>query len=107
MFSPPPAAKLPAAPPGRSRTTGQGSREKLGRDSDGLGRGRTYFPAIPLSVLAMAIPRQPVPDPRGHLERCWVEECDIDPMILRLRLLRHQGCLPQAACLEQELLPLV
>jgi len=28
-------------------------------------------------------------------------------MILRLRLLRHQGRLPQAACLEQELLPLV
>lgn len=41
-----------------------------------------------------------------HLERCWLQECDIDPMILRLRVLRHQGCLPQARCLEQELLPL-
>ncbi len=54
----------------------------------------------------MAIPRQPVPDPRGHLERCWGQECDIDPMILRLRLLRHLGSLPQARSLEQELLPL-
>lgn len=43
---------------------------------------------------------------RAHLERCWLEDCDIDPMILRLRVLRHQGCLPQALCLEQELLPL-
>jgi hypothetical protein len=75
-------------------------------DSDGLGRGCTYLPAIPLSALAMAIPRQPVPDPRCHLERCWGEECDIDPMILRLRLLRHLGSLPQALSLEQELLPL-
>ncbi len=73
-------------------------------DSDGPGRGATYLPAIPLSVLAMAIPRQPVPDPRRHLERCWGEECDIDPMILRL--LRHRGSLPQARSLEQELLPL-
>jgi hypothetical protein len=42
----------------------------------------------------------------AHLERCWCHECDIDPMILRLRVLRHQGCLPQVRCLEQELLPL-
>jgi hypothetical protein len=75
-------------------------------DSDGLAGTGTYLPAIPLSVLAMAIPRQPVPDPRRHLERCWGEECDIDPMILRLRLLRHRGSLPQARSLEQELLPL-
>jgi hypothetical protein len=54
----------------------------------------------------MASTREPVPDPRCHLERCWVEECDIDPMILRMRLLRHLGSLPQALCLEQELLPL-
>ncbi|MEB3184220.1 MAG: hypothetical protein VKN15_07505 [Cyanobacteriota bacterium] len=52
-------------------------------------------------------PPRPTPDARRHLERSWRLECDIDPMILRLRLLRHQGRLPQAACLEQELLPLV
>jgi hypothetical protein len=75
-------------------------------DSDGLGRSRPYLPAIALSALAMAIPSQPLPDPRYHLERCWGEECDIDPMILRLRLLRHLGSLPQARSLEQELLPL-
>ena len=55
----------------------------------------------------MAQPSEPIQDPRRHLERCWRRECDIDPMILRLRQLRHQGCLPQAVCLEQELLPLV
>ncbi|MEB3265559.1 MAG: hypothetical protein VKN13_02980 [Cyanobacteriota bacterium] len=43
---------------------------------------------------------------RRHLVRCWCRDCDIDPMILRLRQLRHQGRHAQARCLEQELLPL-
>lgn len=43
---------------------------------------------------------------RHHLSRCWALECDIDPMILRARQLRHQGALRQARCVEQELLPL-
>ena len=43
---------------------------------------------------------------RRLLEQCWQLECDIDPMILRARQLRHQGAWPQAVCLEQELLPL-
>jgi hypothetical protein len=43
---------------------------------------------------------------RRFLEQCWQLECDIDPMILRARQLRHQGSWPQADCLEQELLPL-
>jgi hypothetical protein len=55
----------------------------------------------------MALPREPIEDQPLHLEQCWQLECDIDPMILRLRLLRRRGCLPQARCLEQELLPLV
>lgn len=55
----------------------------------------------------MALPSEPIEDPRSHLERTWLLECDIDPMIIRLRQLRHQGCLPQAVCLEQELLPLL
>lgn len=47
------------------------------------------------------------PAQRRHLlELCWQHECDIDPMILRARQLRHQGAWPQAVCLEQELLPL-
>lgn len=56
--------------------------------------------------------RQPEPWARSaaqqrlHLLACWQLDCDIDPMILRARLLRHQGAWPQAACLEQELLPL-
>ncbi len=54
----------------------------------------------------MAIPTDPVSEPRSHLERCWQQECDIDPMILRMRLLRQHGALPQADCLEQELEPL-
>ncbi|MEB3173321.1 MAG: hypothetical protein VKL97_05595 [Cyanobacteriota bacterium] len=43
---------------------------------------------------------------RALLEVCLQLECDIDPMILRARQLRHQGAWPQAVCLEQELLPL-
>lgn len=43
---------------------------------------------------------------RHHLRRCWRQDCELDPLILRVRLLRLQGCLPQARCLEQELLPL-
>jgi hypothetical protein len=43
---------------------------------------------------------------RAHLERCLEQDCDIDPMILRMRLLRQLGSLPQADCLEQELQPL-
>ena len=55
----------------------------------------------------MALPRDPIDHPRLHLERCWLLYCDIVPMILRLRLLRQRGCLPQVRCLEQELLPLI
>jgi len=43
---------------------------------------------------------------RQHLQLCWDQECDIDPMILRVRQLRRQGALPQASCVEEELLPL-
>ena len=43
---------------------------------------------------------------RQHLSLCWALECDIDPMILRARQLRRQGALPQASCVEEELLPL-
>ncbi|MFN7898883.1 MAG: hypothetical protein ACK5N0_04330 [Synechococcaceae cyanobacterium] len=54
----------------------------------------------------MATPCNPPRDSRQHLESCWQRECDIDPMILRLRLLRHQRLVLQARSLEQELLPL-
>jgi hypothetical protein len=43
---------------------------------------------------------------RRLLECCWRHECDLDPIILRARLLRHQGNRLQAASLEEELLPL-
>jgi hypothetical protein len=43
---------------------------------------------------------------REHLEVCYSQLCDIDPMILRVRQLRHQGDFPRARCLEQELMPL-
>ncbi len=54
----------------------------------------------------MARIHDPIPEPRCHLERCWHQDCDIDPMILRMRLLRQLGDLSQADCLEQELEPL-
>ena len=49
----------------------------------------------------------PLEGRRRLLELCWRRECDLDPMILRARLLRHQGNRLQAASVEQELLPLV
>jgi hypothetical protein len=45
-------------------------------------------------------------DLRRRFERSLELECDLDPMILRARMLRQRGALPQARCLEQELLPL-
>ena len=54
----------------------------------------------------MAHPTEPLDPRRTLLERCWLLDCDIDPMILRMRLLRHLGALPQASCLEEELQPL-
>ena len=54
----------------------------------------------------MAQTPDPLPLRRALLERCLRQDCDIDPMILRMRLLRTQGALPQAECLEEELQPL-
>lgn len=53
-------------------------------------------------------PESGLPEPllRAHLESCFQQECDIDPVILRVRLLRHLGSVRLARCLEQELLPL-
>jgi hypothetical protein len=45
-------------------------------------------------------------DLRLRFERALDLDCDLDPMILRARQLRQQGAMPQAHCLEQELLPL-
>ena len=54
--------------------------------------------------------RRPSPDSleqrRRLLDRCWQDECDIDPLILRARLLRHQGHRLLAQGLEQEVTPL-
>ena len=81
----------------------------------GFGPSRAYGRAIHKVCAAIAM-AHPCSDPNGwawplaqqrrHLNQCWAQECDIDPMILRARQLRHQGALPQASCVEQELLPL-
>ncbi|HGY5536785.1 MAG: hypothetical protein AB8A40_07205 [Prochlorococcus sp.] len=44
---------------------------------------------------------------RRRLEQCWSLECDIDPLILRARLLHRQNLEFQALAVEQELLPIV
>jgi hypothetical protein len=49
---------------------------------------------------------RPSPNQREGLHRCWSQECDIDPLILRARLLRHQGLQSQARAVEQEVRPL-
>lgn len=63
--------------------------------------------------MASSRPPRPGPDARRrpaairrHLERCLRRECNIDPLILRIRRLRRR--FPgQARCLEQELLPIL
>ena len=42
---------------------------------------------------------------RRCLERCWLLECDIDPLILQSRLLREQGHHQEARAVEEELHP--
>jgi len=44
---------------------------------------------------------------RERFELAWEKECDIDPIILRTRLLRLQGSWQLARCLDQELLPYI
>jgi hypothetical protein len=46
------------------------------------------------------------PESRRCLERCWPLECDLDPMILRARLLNAQGLRDQALAVEEELQPI-
>ncbi|CAI8373925.1 hypothetical protein SynMITS9220_00956 [Synechococcus sp. MIT S9220] len=46
------------------------------------------------------------PESRRCLERCWPLECDLDPLILRARLLHGQGRRPQALAVEEELQPM-
>lgn len=44
---------------------------------------------------------------RQQLARCWDAECDIDPLILRHRLLQRQGQWLHARGIEQEVQPIV
>ena len=69
-----------------------------------------YFPRWHLYCPAMAKPRPSsdfIDKLRQQLDRCWGNECDIDPLILRERALRRQGRWLQARCIEQELQPIV
>ena len=50
--------------------------------------------------------RSPLDQQRDQLDGCWQLECDIDPLILRLRWLQHQRQWPLVQAVEQELLPL-
>ena len=47
------------------------------------------------------------PEPRWRrcLERCWLLECDIDPLILQARLLHQLGDHQDARAVEEELHP--
>ena len=44
---------------------------------------------------------------RLRCDRCWQNDCYIDPLILRARQLRRWGRWRQARSLEQELIPIL
>ena len=83
----------------------------------GIRERRLYGPAIspfrvfrllpamerPFDSLFLALP---IADQRALLERALAVECDIDPLILRSRLLRQRGAHTWGLAVEQELLPL-
>ena len=49
----------------------------------------------------------PLDQPRYQLDGCWELDCDIDPLILRARVLHRRGEVNWAVGLEQEVLPIV
>ena len=49
----------------------------------------------------------PLDQQRDQLDGCWQLECDIDPLILRARVLPRRGEVNWAVGLEQEVLPIV
>ena len=49
----------------------------------------------------------PLDQQRVQLDCCWQLECDIDPLILRARVLHRRGEVNGAVGLEQEVLPIV
>ncbi len=55
--------------------------------------------------------RRPSPESleqqRRQLDRCWAHECDIDPLILRSRLLISLGRRLQARGVQQEMQPMI
>ena len=65
-----------------------------------------YIRALPCRPMDPSFPFSLAVDHwRQRFELAWDKECDIDPIILRTRLLRLQGRWQQARCLDQELLP--
>ena len=49
----------------------------------------------------------PLDHQRDQLDLCWQLDCDIDPLILRARVLHRRGEVNWAVGLEQEVLPIV
>ena len=49
----------------------------------------------------------PLDQQRDQLDLCWRLDCDIDPLILRARVLHRRGKVNWAMGLEQEVLPIV
>ena len=49
----------------------------------------------------------PLDQKRDQLDVCWKLDCDIDPLILRARVLHRRGDVSCALGLEQEVLPIV
>ncbi|WP_131594723.1 hypothetical protein [Synechococcus sp. BS55D] len=62
------------------------------------------MPALPMANRRSS--SRPNRNPQLRLEQCWLHECDIDPLILRARLLHCQGRRAMALAVEQEVQPM-
>jgi len=61
----------------------------------------------PIAMAQRRFFSSPLDQQRDQLDLCWQLDCDIDPLILRARVLHRRGELKGATGLEQEVLPIV
>ncbi|MBA4736268.1 MAG: hypothetical protein H2063_03580 [Synechococcus sp.] len=61
----------------------------------------------PIAMAQRRFFSSPLDQQRDQLDGCWELDCDIDPLILRARVMHRRGEVNWAVGLEQEVLPIV